>query len=97
MTVKKQDKVFQDLQRLLESQNFKSKAEIEKFMDSLMGKPVPSFPKESLTIKEQAQDLIFEAVELPEEKGYSLALKAPDPDCTRQNTWSSGPIPQHLE
>ena len=83
MTIKKQDKVFQDLQRLLESQNFKSKDEVEKFMGGLMGKPVPSFPKESLTIKEQAQDLIFEAIELPEEKGYELALKAlrMDPDC----------------
>ncbi len=76
MTIKKQDKVFQDLQRLLESQDFKSKEELEKFMGGLMGKPVPSFPKESLTIKEQAQNLIFEAVELPEEKGYGLALKA---------------------
>jgi len=83
MTLKKQDKVFQDLHRLLESQNFKSKGELEKFMDGLMGKPVPSFPKESLTIKEQAQDLIFEAVDLPEDKGYELALKAlqMDPDC----------------
>ncbi len=83
MTLKKQDKVFQDLHRLLESQNFKSKGELEKFMDGLMGKPVPSFPKESLTIKEQAQDLIFEAVDLTEDKGYELALKAlqMDPDC----------------
>jgi tetratricopeptide (TPR) repeat protein len=83
MTLKKQDKVFQDLHRLLESQDFKSKGELEKFMDGLIGKPVPSFPKESLTIKEQAQDLIFEAVDLPEDKGYELALKAlqMDPDC----------------
>jgi tetratricopeptide (TPR) repeat protein len=83
MTIKKQDKVFQDLQRLLESQDFKSKEEVEKFMGGLMGKPVPSFPKESLTIKEQAQDLIFEAYELPDDKGYELALKAlqMDPEC----------------
>jgi tetratricopeptide (TPR) repeat protein len=83
MTIKKQDKVFQDLQRLLESQDFKSKEDLEKFMGSLMGKPVPSFPKESLTIKEQAQDLIFEALEVPEPKGYELAIKAlrMDPDC----------------
>ena len=48
-----------------------------------MGKPLPSFPKESLTIKEQAQDLIFEAVELPDDDGYQLALKAlqMDIDC----------------
>jgi len=83
MTIKKQDKVFQDLQRLLESQNFKSENELRKFMDGLMGKPIPSFPKESLTIKEQAQDLIFEAIEQPDDKGYQLALKAlqMDTDC----------------
>jgi tetratricopeptide (TPR) repeat protein len=83
MAIKKQDKVFQDLQRILESQDFKSEDDVRKFMDGLMGKPIPSFPKESLTIKEQAQDLIFEAVELPDDDGYQLALKAlqMDPDC----------------
>jgi tetratricopeptide (TPR) repeat protein len=81
--MKKQDKMMQDLHRLLESQNFKSENEVREFMDGLMGKPIPSFPKESLTIKEQAQDLIFEAIEQPNEKGYQLALKALklDPDC----------------
>ena len=83
MATKKQDIVFQDLHRILESQEFKSEDDVRKFMDGLMGKPIPSFPKESLTIKEQAQDLIFEANELPDEKGYPLALKAlhMDPDC----------------
>jgi len=83
MAIKKQDKVFQDLHRILESQEFKSEDDVRKFMDGLMGKPLPSFPKESLTIKEQAQDLIFEAVELPDDDGYQLALKAlqMDIDC----------------
>ncbi len=83
MTIKKQDKVFQDLQRILDSQEFKSEDDVRKFMEGLMSKPIPSFPKESLTIKEQAQDLIFEAVELPDDEGYNLALKAVqmDPDC----------------
>jgi tetratricopeptide (TPR) repeat protein len=83
MAIKKQDKVFQDLQRILESQEFKSEDDVRKYMDDLMGKPIPSFPKESLTIKEQAQDLIFEAVELPDDDGYQLALKAlqMDSDC----------------
>ena len=83
MAIKKQDKVFQDLQRILESQEFKSEDDVRKYMDGLMGKPIPSFPKESLTIKEQAQDLIFEAVELPDDDGYQLALKAlqMDSDC----------------
>jgi pentatricopeptide repeat protein len=83
MTIKKQDKVFQDLHRILESQDFKSEEDVRKFMDGLMGKPLPSFPKESLTIREQAQDLIFEAIELPDDDGYLLALKAlqMDSDC----------------
>lgn len=96
--MKKQDKMMQDLHRLLESQNFKSEDEVRKFMDGLMGKPIPSFPKESLTIKEQAQDLIFEAIELPNEKGYQLALKAlkMDPDCIEAYEYlgSLEPIPE---
>jgi pentatricopeptide repeat protein len=83
MTIKKQDKMFQDLHRILDSQEFKSEEDVRKFMNGLMGKPIPSFPKESLTIKEQAQDLIFEAIELPDDDGYQLALKAlqMDSDC----------------
>jgi tetratricopeptide (TPR) repeat protein len=83
VAIKRQDKVFQDLHRILESQEFKSKEDVQKFMDGLMGKPIPSFPKESLTIMEQAQDLIFEAIELPDVDGYQLALKALqlDSDC----------------
>jgi tetratricopeptide (TPR) repeat protein len=96
--MKKQDKMMQDVHRLLESQNFKSEDEVRKFMDGLMGKPIPSFPKESLTIKEQAQDLIFEAIELPNEKGYQLALKAlkMDPDCIEAYEYlgSLEPIPE---
>jgi tetratricopeptide (TPR) repeat protein len=98
MAIKKQDKVFQDLQRILESQNFKSEDEVRKFMDGLMGKPIPSFPKESLTIKEQAQDLIFEAIEQSEDKGYQLALKAlrMDPDCIEAYEYLGAlePIPE---
>jgi pentatricopeptide repeat protein len=83
MTIKKQDKMFQDLQRILDSQEFKSEEDARKFIDGLMGKPIPSFPKESLTTKEQAQDLIFEAIELADDDGYQLALKAlqMDSDC----------------
>jgi tetratricopeptide (TPR) repeat protein len=96
--MKKQDKMMIDLHRLLESQHFKSEAELRKFMDSLKAKPIPSFPKESLTIKEQAQDLIFEALEQPEDKGYQLALKAlqMDPDCIEAYEYLGAlePIPE---
>lgn len=98
MAIRKQDKVFEDLHRILDSQEFKSEADVRKFMEGLMGKPIPSFPKESLTIKEQAQDLIFEAAELPVEEGYVLALKAlqMDPDCIEAFEYlgSLEPIPQ---
>jgi tetratricopeptide (TPR) repeat protein len=79
----KQDKMMSDLHRLLDSQNFKSEADLRKFMEGLTGKPLPSFPKESLAIKEQAQNLIFEALEQSDEKGYPLAIKAlkMDRDC----------------
>jgi len=97
MTIKKKDKAFQDLQRILDTQEFKSEDDLRKFMDGLMGKPIPSFPKESLTIKEQAQDLIFEAVELPDDEGYNLALKAVqlDSDCIEAYDYlgSLEPIP----
>lgn len=96
--MKKQDKVKLDLHRLLESQNFESEDEVRKFMDELMLKPIPSFPKESLTIKEQAQDLIYEAIEQSEDKGYQLALEAlqMDPDCTEAYEYLGAlePIPE---
>ena len=38
------------------TQKFKSKGDLQKFLDGLMGQPIPSFPKETLTAKEQAQD-----------------------------------------
>lgn len=97
MSIRKQDKLFQDLQRILDSQEFKSEEDVRKFMEGLMGSPIPSFPKESLTIKEQAQDLIFEAAELSDEEGYVLAIKAlqMDPDCIEAYEYlgSLEPIP----
>ncbi len=81
--MKQHDKTMTDLHRLLETQNFKSEADLRKFMDSLMGKPIPSFPKAVLTKQEQAQDLIYEANELPIAKAKMKAEEALqlDPDC----------------
>lgn len=64
---KEHNKMMADLQRLLETQDFKSEAEIKKFMDNIVGKQIPSFPKEALNSREQAQDLVFAAYELPPE------------------------------
>lgn len=76
-------KMMVDLHRLIETKDFKTKAELIKFMDSMIGQKVPSFPKETLSFKEQAQDLVFEAHELSLPQGRPLIKKALklDPDC----------------
>jgi tetratricopeptide (TPR) repeat protein len=66
---KKHDKIMTDLHRLLETQNFKSIEEANEFLNSIKDDPIPSFPRESLTNKEIAQDLVFEAQELSQAKG----------------------------
>ncbi len=72
-----------DLQRLLEAQDFKSEDDVRKFMDSLVGQKIPSFPKEVLNFKEQAQDLVFAAYEMTPTKAKVNIEKALqlDPDC----------------
>ena len=65
-----------DLHRLLQTQDFKSEADLRKFMDSVVGKQIPSFPNEALSFQEQAQDLVFEAYELPPTKAKLNIEKA---------------------
>ncbi len=79
----KKDKLITDFYRLLNSQDFKSEKELKKFLDTAMQHEIPSFPKEILSSKEQAQDLIFEAYELSKPEGYKKAKEALrlDPDC----------------
>lgn len=73
---KQHDKLMTDLQRLLGTQDFKSEAEIRKFMNSIVGQEIPSFPKETLNFQEQAQDLVFAAYELPLDKAKQNIEKA---------------------
>lgn len=73
---KHHNKLMTDLQRLLETQDFKSEADIRKFMDSVVGKQIPSFPIEVLSFRQQAQDLVFEAYELPPAKAKLNIEKA---------------------
>lgn len=70
------DKMFTDLHRLLNSKEFESEQELQGFLDGLMDKKIPSFKKEDLTAEEQAQDLMFEAWELPPDAGKEKALEA---------------------
>ncbi len=73
---KQHEKLMTDLQRLLETQDFKSEDELKKFMNKIIGEKMPSFPKEILNFREQAQDLVFEAYELSPAKAKQNIEKA---------------------
>ena len=72
-----------DLSKLLASQNFKSKEDLEAFLNTMvMGQPIPE-PKPETPL-EMAQDLIYKAHETASRKGrIKLAQKALEisPDC----------------
>jgi len=80
---KEHDKLTSNLQRLLGTQDFKSIEEASAFMAQFVGQQIPAFPKEALSFKEQAQDLVFEAYELDIDKGIKHIERAliMDPDC----------------
>jgi tetratricopeptide (TPR) repeat protein len=83
MPTRKGDKIMSDLHRLMATQDFKSVAELEAFMKGLMNEPIPQFEQEALTDHEKAQDLVFEAYELPHAKALENTMKALtlNPDC----------------
>jgi hypothetical protein len=61
MTSRKGDKMLTDLHRLLDTQDFKTKEEVELFLNNMKNEPIPEFDREALTDQEIAQDLVFEA------------------------------------
>lgn len=72
-----------DLNRLMASQNFETEEDLNRFMQQFVGKPIPSFPADGLSSKEKAQDLVFEAYDLPNsqaKKKINEALQL-DADC----------------
>ncbi len=73
---KQHNKMMTDLQRLLGTQDFKSEADLNKFMDSIVAQQIPSFPKEALNFQEQAQDLVYEAYKLTPTKAKRSIEKA---------------------
>jgi tetratricopeptide (TPR) repeat protein len=79
----KQDKMMSDLQRLLAAQDFESEEDVRKFMDNLVGKELPDFKNVEFNPKYKAQDLVFDALELPPSKAKANIQKALllDPDC----------------
>lgn len=57
------EKMMNDLQRILKNQDFKSEKELQKFLESITGKTIPSAAAHNLSIEEQAEDLIYQAQE----------------------------------
>ncbi|MGE6356898.1 hypothetical protein ACQKCJ_23765 [Flavobacterium sp. NPDC079362] len=72
---KDHDKLITDLHRFLNSQDFKSEKDLRKFMES-MDQQIPSLPEEVLTSQEQAQNLVYEAYDLPTFKARQNIKKA---------------------
>ena len=77
------DKLWSDLNRLIDAQKFETKEELQKFLDNLMGSPIPSMDPQLLTPKQKAQDLVYEAAELPPAKANQNIQQALqlDADC----------------
>jgi tetratricopeptide (TPR) repeat protein len=73
---------MKDLHRLLSKKDFQSQEELQAFLESLTGKPLPMMHPEDLTPQEQAEDLAEEAMGLPPaqaKKKLEQALKL-DPE-----------------
>jgi hypothetical protein len=79
----KQNKVMRDLQRLLETQNFKNEKEVNEFLSKYQSEGIPEFPEEVLNTREKAEDKVYQAYESSKTKGLKLAEEALklDPDC----------------
>jgi tetratricopeptide (TPR) repeat protein len=80
---KKHDKMMADLNRLAKSKDFQSEEELFKFLDSLVGKEIPTLNAEPNNNSERAEDLVFEAHEMTPIKARKNIEKALelDRDC----------------
>src|SRR5688572_27155887 len=82
---KNHDKAMLDLQRLLKTQDFKSIEEMQEFVNkNIIGQTIPSFDKTALSTEEQAQDLVYQAMEADdifEADSLIYSALALDPDC----------------
>ena len=79
----KQKKIMRDLQRLLETQDFKNEAEVNAFLSRYQKEGIPEFPQDVLNTSEQAEDKVYQAYESSKTKGIKLAEEALklDKDC----------------
>lgn len=67
---------LKDLTRLLESKKFDSEKDLQNFLNSLVGKTLPSLPKDKLSSRQQAEDLVLKAYNLPPAEGKKIAEEA---------------------
>ena len=72
----KPKKILNDLQRLLEIQDFKSKEELNEFLKKYQSEGIPEFPEEILNASERAEDMVYEAYQSSKTKGIKLAKEA---------------------
>jgi tetratricopeptide (TPR) repeat protein len=82
---KQHQKVMLDLERLLQTQEFKSAEEMQAFVNKyLVGQTIPEFDRQALTPAEQAQDMVYEAnqvADLMEAEGLVFDALQLDPEC----------------
>ncbi|MCK4448930.1 MAG: tetratricopeptide repeat protein, partial [Candidatus Marinimicrobia bacterium] len=71
----KMEKEMAKIHRLINEQNFESKKDFDNYLNSIMGDKINEFKTKS-DPKYEAQDLVYEAYELPENKGKKLIERA---------------------
>lgn len=71
------------IQKLIDKHQPNSPEELQQLLNSLMGQPIDNFKMAPETDEEKARELIYEAYNLPKDKGKRRALKALKiyPDC----------------
>lgn len=95
---KEHDKLMNDFHRLMSTQNFENEAELKEFLKKMEGGKIPEFDKLALSFQEQAQDLVYEAYNLPPEQGKEKVAEALslDPTCVEAYEYLAG-IEPHPE
>ncbi len=72
----KPNKTMSDLQRLLQTQDFKNEEEVNEFLKKYQSEGIPEFPEDVLNAREQAEDKIYQAFQSSKTKGLKLAEEA---------------------
>lgn len=77
------DKFHRNLQKLIGKANPQTPEELQQFLDSLIGKPLPEMSAEGFSPEDQAFDLMDAAWQSTDAKGRKLAEQALKtwPDC----------------